>query len=215
MTSYLRGSKRLKVIQQYLNGVENPDWEVFPSRTEGKYVIRPRKPTSNTSNEPPTNESEEPAQSNENEISSDITDEPATNDTDETSQVIENVVPPTQPVSKSLKSTSSKPNLKSLKKPLPTNEPFDPTVSLEILTQLKTLGDELRQEREAKHQKKLIKQTVRDQLYKAPYRLPQQIVTEPDYDDYNDASSDDESALPPPPPPKPMYVRRRLNLVNR
>lgn len=43
MTSHVRGSKRLKIIQNYLNGKEDDEFEVFPCKTEGKYFVRPRK----------------------------------------------------------------------------------------------------------------------------------------------------------------------------
>lgn len=37
------GSKRLQIIQNWLRGRDDPDYEVFPSKTEGKYIIKPRK----------------------------------------------------------------------------------------------------------------------------------------------------------------------------
>mgnify|MGYP001141459895 CR=1 FL=1 len=38
-TEYIRGSKRLKIIQNYLNGREDPAYEVLPTRKEGKYIV--------------------------------------------------------------------------------------------------------------------------------------------------------------------------------
>ena len=41
-TEYIRGSKRLKIIQNYLNGREDPAYEVLPTRKEGKYIVKKR-----------------------------------------------------------------------------------------------------------------------------------------------------------------------------
>lgn len=201
--SYLRGSKRLKVIQQYLAGNEDPNWDVYPSRTEGKYIVRPKKapaegaPSDETHDETPDAPAEEPVP---DEVHTEpVPEEPV-------------VKAPAKPTTKA--PTKTAPKAPVVKAPSKTTA-FDPTVSLEILTQLKSLGEELRLEREAKHQKKLIKQTVRDQMYKVPRYIPQpppQQEPEPEYDE-------EEEEMPPPPanpePPRPMFVRRRLNLVNR
>ena len=37
MESHVCGSKRLKIIQNYLNGREIDEFEVFPTKTERKY----------------------------------------------------------------------------------------------------------------------------------------------------------------------------------
>ena len=43
MSKHLTGSKRLAVIQRWINGHDDPEWEVFPTRTEGKYIVKQRK----------------------------------------------------------------------------------------------------------------------------------------------------------------------------
>lgn len=35
--------KRLQVIDKYLKGIEDDEWECFPTKTEGKYFVRKRK----------------------------------------------------------------------------------------------------------------------------------------------------------------------------
>ena len=43
MSKQIRGSKRLKLIQNYLKGIEDEEFEVMPSKIEGKYFVRKRK----------------------------------------------------------------------------------------------------------------------------------------------------------------------------
>ena len=43
MTKHLRGSKRLQVIQNWINGREDELFEVFPTKKENKYIVKPRK----------------------------------------------------------------------------------------------------------------------------------------------------------------------------
>ena len=54
MAAHVRGSKRLKIIQNYLNGKEDDVFEVFPTKKEGKYIVRKRtEPIAKTQEEPP------------------------------------------------------------------------------------------------------------------------------------------------------------------
>ena len=39
----IRGKKRIEIIQKFLEGEEDPKYEVVPTVTEGKYFVRPRK----------------------------------------------------------------------------------------------------------------------------------------------------------------------------
>lgn len=39
MSKYLRGKKRLQVIHNWLNGRDDPEYEVFPTASEGKYIV--------------------------------------------------------------------------------------------------------------------------------------------------------------------------------
>ena len=41
--SRVRGKKRMEIIKKFLEGEEDPDYEVIPTVTEGKYFVRPRK----------------------------------------------------------------------------------------------------------------------------------------------------------------------------
>ncbi len=42
MSKHLTGSKRLQVIQNYLNGREDPEWNVLPTKKENKYIVKRR-----------------------------------------------------------------------------------------------------------------------------------------------------------------------------
>ena len=43
MSKRVPQSKRLQVIQKWINGRDDPEYEVFPTKKEGKYIVRPRK----------------------------------------------------------------------------------------------------------------------------------------------------------------------------
>ena len=42
MSKYLRGKKRVQVIHNWLNGRDDPEYEVFPTASEGKYIVTKR-----------------------------------------------------------------------------------------------------------------------------------------------------------------------------
>ena len=57
---YLTGSKRLAIITRWINGIDDPDYDVFPTRKEGKYIVKPRKSTMTKDvNEEPTEQTEQ------------------------------------------------------------------------------------------------------------------------------------------------------------
>ena len=134
MSKHLTGSMRLAVIQRWINGHDDPEWEVFPTRTDGKYIVKQRK----TPLPEKTQETEE------------IEETPETEETEETEEIEE------------------KP--KKLKKQPKTRKPqkslYDPTMGLEILNQLKLLGEEMKTQRQRKEQKRLIKEVVDKRMYK-------------------------------------------------
>ena len=43
MSKRLSNSKRLQLINKWLRGIDDDEYEVFPCKTEGKYFVRPRK----------------------------------------------------------------------------------------------------------------------------------------------------------------------------
>ncbi|KAK8837137.1 hypothetical protein M9Y10_006902 [Tritrichomonas musculus] len=54
---YLKGTKRLQIINKWLRGIDDPMYEVYPTRKEGKYILKKRdKPLNDTDNEDENNE---------------------------------------------------------------------------------------------------------------------------------------------------------------
>lgn len=50
MSKRVPKSKRLQVINKWLRGIEDDVYEVYPTRTEGKYIVRPcKEPLARTS----------------------------------------------------------------------------------------------------------------------------------------------------------------------
>ena len=57
MSKQIRGSKRLVIIQRWLQGHDDENYEVLPTRTEGRYIVRERKkPVIESTDDEPTNE---------------------------------------------------------------------------------------------------------------------------------------------------------------
>lgn len=48
---YIRGTKRLAIIQKWLRGQDDPDFEVLPTRKEGKYIVKRRDKSDSKTNE--------------------------------------------------------------------------------------------------------------------------------------------------------------------
>ena len=167
MAAHVRGSKRLKIIQNYLNGKEDDVFEVFPTKKEGKYIVRKRtEPIAKPQEEPP---------------------------------VVE------QPIAKP----------KSTPQPI-----YDPTINIEILKQLKLLGEEMKSNREKKEQKRMIKEVVNKQMMKQPrynYTQPQ-YIQEPNDKSFDLAQAKacevEQEEPPEMPPPIQQPLRRRNNIFS-
>ena len=193
MSKHLTGSKRLQVIQNWLNGRDDPEWDVLPTKKENKYIVKRRtEPLSKPQAEPQVEEQE--------------VEEPAEE--------------PTKPLP-----TCSQGKVCSAKKiertkPQSNNSAiFDPTINMEILNQLKLLGEEIKNKREKKEQKRMIKEVVQKQMSKPYYQYTQpQYIQEPNLtsgkvDFVNDIEEGPEEELSPTPPPQPQVIRRRRNNI--
>ena len=95
------------------------------------------------------------------------------------------------------------------------NTSFDPTVNIQILEQLKLLGNELKYEREKKQQKQLIKHQINKQLNHHQQQAPKQIIykQEPEYE-YDEPEPIINEPQPQPPTQQYIPKRRRLDLRN-
>ena len=66
MSKQIRGSRRLAIIQRWLQGHDDENYEVLPTRTEGKYIIRERKkPVIESNDDELTNDSNNEATDDE------------------------------------------------------------------------------------------------------------------------------------------------------
>ena len=162
-TKYIRGCKRLQIIQKWLNGHDDPNYEVLPTKTEGKYIVKKKAITT-----PEATDSQNDVHINEE--SNEESNEPIR----ESSSI------PTLP------STPLQRTIKQTKTPS-----TDSTVNIEILEQLRMLGDELRAQRQKKEQKQLIKQVVNKQLTKKT--IKRHIKEESTDDDDDDNEADNET----------------------
>ena len=167
MSKHLTGSKRLQVIQNYLNGRDDPDWDVLPTKKENKYIVKRRT---------------EPIKEQQQE------------------QPIEQPIEEPKPIA------TPKPIPPPI--PNPSTQAYDPTMSIEILNQLKLLGEEMKKEREKKEQKRMIKEVMQKQMNK-----PRYIYTQPQYiQEPNEIDDDDEPIENEPQQvPQPIY-RKRNNI---
>ena len=174
MSKQIRGSKRLKLIQNYLKGIEDEEFEVMPSKIEGKYFVRKRKEPLKSSQQ-----KEEP-----------IIEESSKEEPIEEPKPIATPKPIPPPI------------------PKPSTQAYDPTMSIEILNQLKLLGEEMKKEREKKEQKRMIKEVMQKQMNKPRYIYTQpQYIQEPNEIDDDDEPIEDE----PQQVPQPIY-RKRNNI---
>lgn len=149
--------KRNQIIQRWLQGIEDPQYDVFPKKKEGKYIVKLRdKPLI------------------QKDVSSDNLKE-----MDEQTDVSENVqdeapAPVAKPSPTSIrKQSKSQPAVQrashescSIINP----KTVDSTINLEILEQLRSLGEEIRNDRFKKEQKQYIKHVVNKELSKPRIR---------------------------------------------
>lgn len=148
MSKHLSGSRRLAVIHKWLKGIDDPEWEVLPTKKEGKYIVKQR-PIPQNQDEPESDENEETQENYESDSIDEI---------------------PRKPLSS-----------KKAQKPPKTRKTQvnpDPTISEEILKELRSLGMELKTNREKKEQRRMIKEVV-DKRMSQPRQ--QYVPEEPQY----------------------------------
>ena len=153
MSKHLTGSKRLAVIQRWINGHDDPEWEVLPTKTEGKYIVKQRKtPIPEKTQE--SDDFEETQEVEETEETPEIEETQETQESDDFEEIEEKP-----------RKVKKSPRIRKTQE----TQPFvDSTISLEILNQLKLLGEEMKTQRKRKEQKRLIKEVVDKRIRKAP-----------------------------------------------
>ena len=164
MSKRLSNSKRLQLINKWLRGIDDDEYEVFPCKTEGKYFVRPRKTklkqTTKNVEEKTIPKEQKEIESIKNESEQESIEEPK--ETPKTTNEIKSIP---KPKIRQTNVTTS-------------NQFYDPTINIEILNQLKLLGEEFKNEREKKEQKRMIKEVVQKQITKPKMQYN---YTDPDY----------------------------------
>ena len=201
---YVRGVKRNQIIQRWLQGIEDPLYDVFPTKKEGKYIVKLRdSPIESTYDEQPvmsTTDEQPVTENQDNDIPEPI------NETSDTEPLMK---PPPRKPSTMKSSSMIKPQ--SLKRSVITP---DSTINLEILEQLRSLGEELRNDRFKKEQKQYIKQVVNKELSKSRIRsryIPDTLVPEsevPVHDNVKQESEPIETVIDEPEPIFRSRIRR-------
>ena len=207
MTQYVKGTKRLAIIKRWLQGIDDPDYDVLPTRKEGRYIVKKR------SCEPTSSEHQDDIVDNESDSNEDIPDNDDEDDSPEARRSREDEEHK-QP--KQLKQPHKQPKQlhnpihKQPKQQSTSNSRTDSTVNLEILEQLKQLGNEIRGKRERKEQKQLIKHVVEKQLSKKKVRPEQCDKVEYSYEYDNEDNEDLRTAdsLEQPQPTFKSRIRR-------
>ena len=200
MTQYIKGTKRLAIIKRWLQGIDDPEYDVLPTRKEGKYIVKKRETniTTKQQNEPEIDDTNDNANEVEDSNDNSITQDNITDETIEKEKWNSSASEPIKPIAKKqpkqVKKTYTKTITQSIPKQVAKQSTLDSTVNLEILEQIKLLGDEIRGKRERKEQKQLIKHVVEKQLSK---KKPQaQKYLQSQEDDYDYYSEEEEQQQP-------------------
>lgn len=195
MSKYVTGLKRNQLIQRWLQGVEDPDYEVFPTKKEGKYIVKKRVTPIEVHNDTSLSESlndtsfgdTKPLAPQAYSCETRFGNQTANADQQDNSEL--ELEPTTDQVKQSVQVLAKQsPKRTSTKKALPQNSydisysQGDTTVNLEILEQLRALGEEIRSERVKKEQKQYIKHVVNKELTKSRIRNRFQYDPDNQYD---------------------------------
>ena len=193
MTQYIKGTKRLAIIKRWLQGIDDPEYDVLPTRKEGKYIVKKRETniTTKQQNEQENDDSNDNANEVEDSNDNSITQDNITDETIEKEKWNSSASEPIKPIAKKqpkqVKKTYTKTITQSIPKQVAKQSTYDSTVNLEILEQIKLLGDEIRGKRERKEQKQLIKHVVEKQLSKKKPQAQKYLQSqEDDYDYYSE-----------------------------
>lgn len=184
MSKHLTGSKRLAIIQRWINGHDDPDWEVLPTRKEGKYIVKKRT---------------EPIETRENSENEKVEETPEEEKVEETPTKQKPIK-----VAKVVKPPKTQNN----------NQGYDPTINLEILNQLKLLGEEIKHKREKKEQKKMIKEVVQKQITKPKNYFPQEFMYQQKPNFIPQEPEPEPKPQPQQLPPQPITFQRRNRIFD-
>ena len=142
MSNYIRGLKRQQIIERWIRGQDDPDYEVFPTKKEGRYVVKKRTEPLEQSNEEVNEEHDEDEVTEEPEEAYGRGSKSLEEQNEEQNEEPQEQKPapkskPKPPLKRTVKS-------KQITTPKPkrtTQISSDMTVGIEILEQLKLLGE--------------------------------------------------------------------------
>ena len=177
----------MEIIKRFLEGEQDPEYEVIPTVTEGKYFVKPRKQAGSKREHSREARSKEGRKERINEGptgSEDIVNEDPMYSDDSINESRSKDFSrehSRDSVKVGVRTTSmkgrehSRDSNKVQTKPKPPKPPqhhganystpyYDPTISYQILEQLKLLGEEQRQRRQKKEQKKLVKHQIKKHM---------------------------------------------------
>ena len=212
--SRVRGKKRMEIIKRFLEGEEDPEFEVVPTVTDGKYFVRPRKETNAKKKQNKRDNSDNIKDSRSDNIKDNISDKHHEEDEEGSYGTPD----------PSGQETTEEPKQTVPKAPRPKPKPFepahqnyhqapyyDPTITYQILEQLKKLGEEQRSRRKKKEQKKLVKHQIQKQMA----RTKKHETESEDYYEYEDEHEQQEQQRRPQPQPNITLTpsRRKVNLL--
>ena len=189
MSNNIRGLKRQEIIDNWLNGVEDPNFEVVPTRAEGKYIVKQRTGSNKTLMTENTNNSPSETHIASKQDDNSQTAAPEANNSTNKAVSAEN-------------DKNEEEEETTMESPMQNYVSFDRELTNEILNQLKLINDDRRARDEKKQKKKELRRAIHKEFARSRVMV--------------EDSSDEE---PPQPiiveRPPPIRVRRRLNLLDR
>ena len=163
----VRGKKRIELIKNFLNGNEDPDYEVIPTNTSGRFIVKHRQVNVNEPSNEPSNVNMSGTNEPSNVNMSNFNESPnKPHDTTRPYEAQDTTCPYDALDRRSYGSKE------------PQGTMYDPTISYQILEQLKLLGEEQMKKRSKKEQKKFVKRQIKKHLNKSSKH-----ITDDEYDD--------------------------------
>jgi hypothetical protein len=160
MSRKLQGKKREDVIQRWLAGEEDAIWEVKPTKTQDKYILRQRdqpNPPSDETLESPEMEDKGQEQGQGQEQGIPPPPPPSKTSAPKPTQVLR--PPPPPPPQSVTKPKKQKFDVTPSRQPI-----INDDIATQILNELRAMGEERHERRAKKQQKKEIKRQIRKEL---------------------------------------------------
>ena len=196
MTKHVTGMKRNQIIQRWLQGIDDEEYEVFPTKKEGKYIVKQRK-------QPLIRRDKSSDNLNE------MADSSGNSGGNLTDNCISNAAAGLAGNSMFVQPTITPPRQRETQ-----HTYHDSTINLEILEQLRSLGEEMRSNRFKKEQKQYIKHVINKELTKSRIKsryVPDMFPTDDDPPQQPHISNPAPEPTPEPEPepePTPQFRSR-------